>query len=255
MTRPSRMVLFALTVLLATRTGTSYGQAITTLPELLSGPWEVAGPSGVDGIFVMVNQGTTNKITRRTIQVQVYHRRDGHETAGWYVVSPAQDAAAEFDGKRLRVVGLTATFDQDAARWTGEWQLDGQRRKVVLERPRPETGVTLNPLCGDWEALPNTTDGSSSTSIRMHIAQSTDGALTAWMDSATVIIAERFESQRHGRTLKVISAEPMNIILQNESPIFEQRGRFSGVLSDDGNSFTGNWNGRPAARETFRRIN
>jgi hypothetical protein len=223
----------------------AYGQTITTRPELLSGPWELAGPSGVDGIFVMINQGTTDRVRQETIQVRVYHRNDGHETAGWYF--------SEFDGKHLRVAGLTATFDQDAARWTGEWVLDGQSRKVVLERPRPEKGVTPNSLCGDWEALPDATRDSPSTSIQMHIVQSSDGALTAWMDSVTVIVAQRFESQRYGRWLKVISADPMNIVLQNESPIFEVRGRFSGVLSDDRSNLTGNWNG--LARETFRRIN
>src|SRR5580692_6244173 len=102
---------------------TTHGQAVTTRPELLAGPWELAGPSGADGIFVQIHQAVDRfdpqTIKRQTVQVRVYHRKDAHETWGWYVVSPPNDATVEFDGRRLRVLGLTATFDQDAARWTG----------------------------------------------------------------------------------------------------------------------------------------
>ena len=233
----------------------AHGQVVTARPELLSGPWELASPSGVDAIFVMIGQGTTGGITRKTIQVRVYHRQDGHETGGWYVVSPPPNAAAEFDGRRLRVGGLTATFDQEAARWTGTWSLNGQTREVVLERPHPANGVTLNPLCGEWEALPAVTPGLPSTSIRIHIVQSSDGAVTAWMDSGRVIIAQRVEDHRYGRSLKVISADPMSVILQNQSTGNFQVSfnLFSGVLSDDANTITGRWNDRPA-RQTFRRI-
>jgi hypothetical protein len=114
----------------------THGQAVATRPELLAGPWELASPSGVDGIFVMISQavdrGDLQTIRRQTIQVRVYHRKDSHETWGWHVVSPPDDATVEFDGRRLHVVGLTATFDQDAARWTGTCSTDGQTREVVL---------------------------------------------------------------------------------------------------------------------------
>lgn len=198
----------------------------------------------------MIDQGTTNGITRKTIQVRLYHRREGHETGGWYVVSPPRDVAVEFDGRLLDVSGLTATFDQDAARWTGEWVLDGQTRQVVLQRPHAAKGVSLNSLCGDWEGLPEATPAPS---IRIHIVQSWDGALTAWMDSLRVVIAQRYESQRYGRSLKVISADPMSVILQNEAPNFQALGRFSGLLSHDGNTITGHWNGSSALR-TLRRM-
>jgi hypothetical protein len=77
--------------------------------------------------------GEANGLTRETVQVQVYHRKDSHETKGWYVVSPPRDEAAQFDGRRLMVAGLTATFDPDTVRWTGEWVLDGDRRQVVFQ--------------------------------------------------------------------------------------------------------------------------
>jgi hypothetical protein len=234
---------------------TTHGQAGTTRPELLSGPWELASPSGVDGIFVMISQGVDRSDHQQTIrgqttQVRVYHRKDGHETWGWHVVSPPDDATVEFDGRRLRVVGLTATFDQDAARWTGRWLVDGQTREVVLERPHPAKGVTLNALCGDWEGLPDATRESVPT--RLHIVQSSDGMLGAWMDFLGVI-----QNQSYGKSFKVISADPMNVILQDDSSgTLTIYYRFSGVLSNDGNTITGNWDvpsGRPA-RQTFRRI-
>jgi hypothetical protein len=227
----------------------AHAQVVTARPELVSGLWELATASGVDGILVMIAQGKTNGLTRETVQVRVYHRKDGHETGGWYVVSPPRDGAAQLDGRRLRVGDLTATFDPDTVRWTGEWVIDGQRRQIVLQRPHPAKGVPLNRLCGDWEAL---ADPPPAPSIRIHIVQSSDGALTAWMDSG-VLIRERYESQHYGRSLKVISADPKRIILQNEAPTFQALGRFAGVLSHDGNSITGQWNDRPALR-TFRRI-
>jgi hypothetical protein len=139
--------------------------------------------------------------------------------------------------------------------WTGAWSLNGQTRQVVLERPHPANGVTLNPLCGNWEGLLDTTPGSPSFHIRVHIVQSSDGAVTAWMDTELVIIAQRIEDHRYGRSLKVISADPMSVILQNQSTgNFQVRfNLFSGVLSDDGNTITGSWNNRPA-RQAFRRI-
>jgi hypothetical protein len=227
----------------------AHGQVTIARPELLSGPWEFASASGVDGILVMVDRGTANGLTRETVQVQVYHRKNGHATKGWYVASPPRDGAAAFDGRRLIVAGLTATFDPDTLRWTGEWALDGDRRQVELQRPRPAKGVPLNSLCGDWEGLP---EPAPSRSIRIHIVQSSDGALTAWMDSS-VVITERNESQHYGRSLKVISADPKSITLQNEAPTFQVLGTFTGVLSNDGNTITGQWNGRSAFR-TFCRI-
>ena len=130
---------------------TAHGQVFVTRPELLSGPWELVSPGGLDGILVMVNLGTTDGITQQTIQVRVYHRKGGDETGGWHVVSPPESAAVEFDGWRLRVAGLTATFDQESARWVGSWSLNGQTRTVVLERPGPPKGKTSSPLCGTWD--------------------------------------------------------------------------------------------------------
>jgi hypothetical protein len=218
-------------------------------PELLSGPWEVADALGVHGIFLMTSQIKTNGLASETVQVRVYHRKDARGTTESYVVSLPRDGAGQFDGHRLIVAGLRATFDPDGVRWTGEWIIEGQRRGVVLERPHPAKGVSPNSLCGDWEGLLKPPPASS---VRIHIAQSSDGALNAWMDTHRVI-TERDQSQRYGRSMEVISSDPKKIVLQNQAPNTQTLGRFTGVLSSDGNTITAQWNGRPAVW-TFRRI-
>src|SRR5262249_48547680 len=185
-------------------------------------------------------------IKRQTIQLRVYQRTGGHETRRSYTVSPAADSTLVFDGQRLRVPGLVAAFDQDAGHWTGTWLLDGHTRDVVLERPHPTKAVTPNPLCGDWEGQPDASPGP--TTVRLHVLQSSDGMFTAWMDVLSVV-----QDQWYGLSLKVIAAEAMNVVFQNESPTASFYGQFNGDVSDDRNSMTGRWNDRPA-RWTFRRI-
>ncbi len=226
-------------------------QPLATGPEELAGPWEVTGPSSVDGIFVMISRSSARS---ETIQVRVYRRRAGYESGGWYVVRPAKSTpTASFDGRNLRVLELTATFDPIAAHWTGDWVFDGQTRKVVLERPRPAEGSTPNLLCGDWERVPDPQPQPyPATSVRLHIRQLPDGGLIAWMDTVSTIIPQRVVSQTFGRSVKVVSPDPRDVVLQNESPTYNVRYRFRGVLSDDGNSLAGTWNDR--APESFRRI-
>ena len=226
----------------------AHGQVTVARPELLSGPWEFENASGVDGILVMISQGKANGVMHDTVQVQVYHRKDGHSTKGWYVVSPPRYETAQFDGRRLIVPDLTATFDPVIVRWTGEWLIDGHTRQVVLQRPHPANGVSAHSLCGDWEA---SSEAPAARSVRIHIVQSSDGALTAWMDTS-VFMTERYDSHLYGRSLRVISADPKNIILQNDAATFQTFGRLTGVLSADGNTITAQWNGRPASW-TFRR--
>jgi len=226
-------------------------QPVISEPERVGGPWEVAGASSVDGIFLMIEGWQ-----KQTIQVRVYHRKPGRGWAGWYGVTPMPNTSgASFDGTNLRVLGLTATFDPAAVRWTGEWVLDDETRKVVLERPHPEKGSSPNLLCGDWEKVSDTTPppGTPASSVSMHIVQSQDGVFTAWINTERVIIPQRYESKTFGRPMKVESADRGNVVLQTEAAVYQNaRDRFTGALSDDGNSLTGMWNGR--ARENFRRI-
>lgn len=227
----------------------AHGQEIIARPEPLSGSWEIADTSGVHGILVMISQSTSDGLTRQTVQVRLYHRKDGRGTWQWYVVAPPRDGAGQFDGHRLIVAGLTATFDPETVRWIGEWVLDGHSRLVVLERPHPANVVPLNSLCGDWEA---SSERPPTQSIRIHIAQSVDGALTAWMDRDQVM-TQRVQSHYYGRSMKVISLDPKSIILENEAPNSQFFGRFTGALSSDGNTIAAQWNGRPAPW-IFRRI-
>jgi hypothetical protein len=239
-------------IIWACLTVSPHAQSVTTRPEQLAGPWEMATPSRVDGIFLMIHRSSAQP---ESIQVRVYHRSEGSESGGWYVVSPVtSDAAARFDGTNLHVFPVTVTFDLNAAHWTGEWILGGQPRRVVLERPRLLEGSTPSPLSGVWENVPDTTrpQPTPATSVRIHIVQSADAVLTAWMDIVSVVVPQRVESETRGRSMKVESADPANVILQNLSPTFSRLGRFTGALSDDGNSLTGTWNG--SAPMSFRRI-
>jgi hypothetical protein len=191
---------------------------------------------------------------KQSIQVRVYHRKRDRGSAGWYGLTPPNTAGASFDGTNLRLLGLTATFDSNAAHWTGEWVLEGETRKVVLERPHPAKDSPPNPVCGDWTKIPDTTQPqwSPTTSVVIHILQSQDSAFTAWMDTESVIIPQRVESRTFGRLMKVVSADSSNVVLQNESAISQVRSQLTGALSDDGNTLTAIWNGR--APESFRRI-
>jgi hypothetical protein len=67
------------------------------------------------------------------------------------------------------------------------------------------------------------------------------------------VITERYQSQHYGKSMEVISSDPKNIVLQNEAANYQTLGRFTGVLSSDGNTITAQWNGRPAVW-SFRRI-
>jgi len=110
---------------------------VISQPDRLAGPWEVAGPSSVDGIFFMISG---SQATAQSIQVRVYHRKPGRGSAGWYSIRDTP--VSSFDGTTLRLLGLTATFDPAAAHWNGEWVIDGEPRKVILERPRPVKSST-----------------------------------------------------------------------------------------------------------------
>src|SRR5205085_2427489 len=113
----------------------------------LASPWEVTTGSRVEGIFLFI-QGSG---PQRQINIRRYHREDARESSGWYSVGP--NSAAEFDGERLRVVGLDATFQPDLRQWVGSWSVYGEGKlAVTLKRPRPGDDATPNPFCGDWEA-------------------------------------------------------------------------------------------------------
>ena len=241
-------ILFLPVLAAALLPGVIHGQRPVTQPGSLAGAWETTTAAGTHGIFVRISTHASGSVDRQTITsqsivVRVYHRVDGHETWGWYGDNgPA--VSSIFDGERLRVAGLDATFHADTQRWSGTWLLDGETRDVVLERPRPDPDSTPNRLSGDWEGVP---DSAWIASSRLHIVQSSDGTLTAWMDRTMFA-----EDQRHGELLRVVSADPSPVILELVSA-FGRQYRFTGTLSSEGSRLSGSWNGLNA-QSSFRRI-
>jgi hypothetical protein len=87
---------------------------------------------------------------------------------------------------------------------------------------------------------------------RLHIAQSADGTLTAWLDRVLAL-----DDQRHGELLEIVSSRPSTIVLQTTGPGSGQTFKYRTTLSVDGNTLTGRWGdpgaGRLNASESFRR--
>jgi hypothetical protein len=199
-------------------------------PESMAGAWETTTPSGTHGMFLHISthaRGPAERqtITERTADIRLYHRTAGREGGGWY-------RDGRFDGERLRVAGLDVAFDADRLRWSGTFTIDGEARSVLLERPRPPAGSGSCPVCGDWERVPESTPFSTPTWL--HIMQSSDGALTAWMDRILGVV-----DQRHGEPLEVLSADSSQVTLALVSA--GSNARFNGRLSDDGSTLSGRW--------------
>jgi hypothetical protein len=148
---------------------------------------------------------------------------------------------------------IDVMFDPGKQRWTGTWTRDGRPQDVVLERPHADPGGLPNVVVGDWEGLPDpVVPGHAAT--RLHIYESADGALTAWMDRTIALI-----DQRRGELLQVIATENRAITLDTTSA-GGMRYRFRGTVSGDGSTLVGAWQGEGAgggtlnAATSFRRI-
>jgi hypothetical protein len=195
--------------------------------------WETTTSSGTHGIFLRINTHASGPAERRTIaeqttDIRLYHRTARGKTWGWY-------RDDRFDGERLRVAGLDVTFDAARRRWSGTWPLDGDTHGVVLERPRSADGSKSCPVCGDWEGVPEPARFAAHTVL--HVVQSSDGPLTAWIDRMIAIM-----DQRHGELLEVLSSDPANVtfaLVSSGGPAI----RFNGKLSADGLKLSGRWDG------------
>jgi hypothetical protein len=237
---------------------TAHGERPIFRPELLAGPWEFTGPSGIEGIFLSIDthaQGTADQpiVNGQTVQIRVYHRHGGRETWGWYVAHPSgpADSAAVFDGQHLRIrrvrngPALDLTFHAETQRWTGTWSREGPRA-IVLERPRFRVDAAPNPFRGEWEGIP----GPGGAQTRLHIDQSLDGTLTVWMDRSFGL-----GDQRHGELLQLVSVEQRTITFETTNAICCPS-RFHGTLSADRSTLAGRWNGQGGnlnASESFLR--
>jgi hypothetical protein len=225
------------------------GQGPALRPESIEGPWEFTNALGIDGIFLKVETGHANNgrrvledIAWRTVDIRIYHRSAGSETWGYF--------ASGFDGTHLRIhfvelpsdkvptqprpkgfpqpltsFDLDVTFSLAERHWTGTWSREGQLFNVVLERPQPSSAEVLSPFIGDWE-------GNSGGSL--HIRQSSDGALNAWLDRTIAT------DQRNGERLNVVSAARNAVVLDLDTA-FAPGFSYHGTLSEDGQALTGTW--------------
>jgi len=236
--------------------GAAYAQEPIAYPELVAGPWELTNAAGIDGIFLRLGthaRGTRDEpvITSQSVSIGVYHRQSGDEAWGWYspTESGAADAATVFDGRRLHIrndrTGLLMdlTFDAGTHRWTGTWLRNGARDPVVLDRPHPPPGGPPSSFAGDWDGLPEFTGEDRRT--RLHIAQSSDRALTIWMDRFMLLV-----DQRHGELLRLVSVDQNTIVLETTNGT-GLRDRYQATRSADGSTLDGAWIGQPGSSRRF----
>jgi hypothetical protein len=237
-------------------------ERVVSHPELAAGAWESARVGGIDGIFLSISthvQAATSpsETTTQNVHIRLYHREAGNETGGWYVArNVTQDEPAMFDGEHLRLHAVSdgpiidVRFDPGKQRWTGTWTRGGQLEEIILERPHRGPDAPANPLVGEWEGLPA---APLRAPTRLHIYESRDGVLTAWLDRIIAPI-----DQRHGELLQVTASERQTIILSTTPPA-GMRYTFRGALSADGSTLAGTWQseagagGTLNAAATFRR--
>jgi hypothetical protein len=280
--RPFRsMCVLSVSLLFSAAQGEA--QVPTERPELIGGPWEVVSAYGIDGIFfeiVTSSNGSTGheQFDWQTMSIRVYHREGGKETWGYFgtkdKASPQSYSMQDdhsftlFDGERLRVHFIDATdikpFDLDITfsptpnEWSGTWSHSGQNLHVVLKRPEPNPRDTPRVFVGDWagESALNSPFAPGS----LHIRQSFDGVLSAWLDRTSSGMDPKTRSihndQRNGEWLKVNSATDTALILDTTNA-GGPPSQFRGSLSEDHQVLTGTWErpggGRLNAPDRFRR--
>lgn len=217
-----------------------HAQAAVKDRPYIAGPWEATGATGIDGIYFRIGTGS-----HQTVDVRVFHREEGKETWGWF--RPSDDIHDDglifaFNGKRLRIrftnvaggerLDLDVTFSPKARTWTGSISRDGRMRPIVFSRPHPRDAQALNAFVGDWTGEGAPIPHFAPT--RLHISESSDGVLSAWLDRTFDF------DQRDGELLRVISAMNSELVVETNNP-GGLTYRFRGRLSDDGQSLTGQW--------------
>ena len=234
-------------------------QAPTHHPQIIAGLWESTNASGIDGIFfnieTSIGPDSQQQIAWQTINIWVYHRQAGTETGGWF--GTKEKASPEsyniqdnrsftlFDGERLRIhfidvtelqsFDLDVTFSPAAQVWAGKLSRGGQSAHIVLERPKTNTGPAQSVFVGDWQSTPSSDPRFRTAPGSPHIRESSDGALTAWLDLTIGNVDER-----NGELLQVISATDAGLILQAISGIGPSP-QYRGSLSEDRQGLTGVW--------------
>lgn len=192
-----RFLLFS-PVLLAVCCWAPAQQLTVAKPEAIAGRWEAAdGHSGMVGMAIMLRThvaGTPVSLIDQTqyldtFEVGVY-RRVGPEVApfgfNFYVVDEKEGGS--WDGQHLAIhadarsdlpkINIELTWHEKSHTWTGRFERGEFSGQVTLKRPE---SATVNALVGTWF-----TSGEQGSNC-VHIAQQTDGALTAWSDDIQIL--------------------------------------------------------------------
>jgi hypothetical protein len=248
--------------------------------QLLEGPWEYTSPSGIKGILIKVETAVLSgtdapMIDWQTVSICVYHRLHG-QSQDTHCFAPAaynrfdqmlgrggeENYTTDLKNRRLVIhynVDLELSFDAAAKHWAGTWSERGEQGTVILERPHPVPGLTQNAFVGDWESHSEATTKSPYTGS-LHITESSDGVLTAWLDRQSSYIDRRRQTThselRNGERLEIV-VDQRNLTLTTTNKIGLPH-HYSGTLSNEGEYLAGEWKtetaGRLAAPDNFVRL-
>lgn len=245
------------------------GQHFVCRPGEFEGPWEVRTNSGVYGVFFDIETWWHDRtpmlkcptgaiefrqdalwrtpvgpltITQQALNVLHYfrsHKKQGWGWCGGYESLNGKHLVLDFEGPRVDL-----TFHSAEGEWTGTWSYLGTARKVTFRRPHPVRGVQPNQFIGDWRGMPSLTDGMLLGPTSLHIRESADGTIVAWLDQVQgapgpkMRFLQRF--QRNGWPLKVESAKSGSLILETESAMAPNF-HYVGSLSAHGSEIRGAW--------------
>jgi len=199
-----------------------------------------------------------------------YHRDGGKENWGYFGTNEKAKAQAYkleddhsftlFDGKHLRIhfadvtdlkpFDLDLSFSPASHEWLGTWSRSHETYNVALRRPEPKSGASPNPFVGDWMADPRNAYVAAGS---LHIRQSSDGTLSAWLDR---VIAST--DRRNGEFLQVRTATASELDLERSGEPTGPAYRYHGSLSAEGQMLTGEWAENYGARlnapDKFRKM-
>jgi hypothetical protein len=259
MTHSAHRALMALLVL-----GACFGRPLQAqIPmrdiQTWEGPWECEHSGRINGVFITAmtslkeNHGQS-EITAQSVDIRVYERQHGQERWGDFAPGAGGNGSTILGNAQLKIqfkgktdidpFSLTVRFDPAADRWVGAWSLCDPSQQIVLQRPHAAQGMPSSPFVGDWEGRSVMGERPPHAPGTLHIAQSSDGALTAWLDRSIAGFNPRTQTtqtdQRNGEWLNVVSASENTIVLQTTNPMGALH-RYEGTLSSDGKSLAGAW--------------
>jgi hypothetical protein len=176
---------------------------LNDLPSI-TGIWETTTPTGVEGLSIVAH-GTADAQTlvKASLEVRVFRRRGRLQQWGWFsagdevltggrlVIRGALLGSLDATRDRSGPLTYDVAFDAPAQRWVGTIEENGVRRNVVLTRPQSSRSDRCVPFCGTWEHV------NQLMLRRFHVARSSDGALVAWMDTASRILTSPPMPQSH----------------------------------------------------------